>query len=364
MWEECEMRRTNSIWIRASRAVLLLSVIFFAMAIPACRAKDIVSLANLDKGDLYVADKYGNTVMVGNPADFLAVLKKAGRVKDKNIAGSIDLAECSHTLWAGQEKVYYDWDNKTAVVVDSKGNKTAFSVDLASLLLGIPGLPPPITEGPGDDPAISASLADLSKVDVPSAAVFKSDDKAVVMVAAGKRPTGGYTISLENARVGTGGIVELTVRLTAPSGAADDVVTYPYLELSLARSSDVEVTLVSTVDGRDRPERVNLAVVEPNQEIVVFKPDRGSLLTERVQMYGFAKWDLGSFTVTVRDGNSVLGSKDVKVTHSLPAGAPEPTWGAFNFFMDLGRATGPSGTVEFTKGSQILARVPVSFGGK
>ncbi|MGI6663320.1 MAG: Gmad2 immunoglobulin-like domain-containing protein [Bacillota bacterium] len=356
------MRSGTRIW--ASRAALIVSLILLATAMTACRGKDIVSLAKLDKGDLYVADKYGNSVMVGNPRDFLDVLKKAERVKGSGIEGSVDLSRFSHTLWSGQEKVYYDWENKQAVVVDSKDNKTVFSVDLHSLLLAIPGLPPVISEGPGGDPAITSGFTEISKVDTPSAAVFRSGDKAIVMVAAGKRPTGGHTMSLENAKVGIGGVVELTVRLNPPAGPADDAISYPYLELSLAKYVDLEITLVSTVDGRDRPERVNLAVVEPDQEIVVFRPGRGALLTERVQMYGFAKWDVGSFTVTVHDGHSVLGSKTVKVTHSLRAGAPVPTWGAFNFTMDLQPAKSPSGMVEFAKGNNILARVPVSFGGK
>jgi hypothetical protein len=358
------MGKNVSAWTWASKAILLVSLMLLAVALASCRAKDIVSLAKLDKGDLYVGDKYGNSIVVGNPADFLSVLKKAERVRDSAIEESTDRPKHSHTLWSGQEKVYYDWESKRAVVVDSKDKKTVFSVDLRDLLLGIPGLPPPIVEGPGDDPAISSSFAEISKVDIPSAAVFRSGDKAIVMVAAGKRPTGGYTMSLEDARVGAGGVVELTVRLDPPPGKADDVITYPYLELSLAKYVDVEVTLISTVDGRERPERVNLAVVEPDQQIVVFKPDRGSLLTERVHMYGFAKWDVGSFTVTVHDGHSLLGSMAVKVTHSLPAGAPEPLWSAFGFAMDLQRATKPSGTVEFAKGNEILTRIPVSFGGK
>jgi hypothetical protein len=359
-----QVKLTNSIKSWASRAVLLLSVIVLAAAVSACGGKNLVSLAKLDKGDLYVGDKYGNAVMVGNPTEFLNALKEAKKVGDKDVVGSADPAEASHTLWSGQEKVYYDWDNKQAILVDSKGNKTVFSVDLHSLLLGIPGLPPRIAEGPSGDPAISESVGEISKVDTPSAAVFQSGDKSLIMIAAGKRPTGGYTMTLEDAKVGPGGVIQLTVRLTAPSGPADTAISYPYLELSLAKKVDVEVTLISTVNGRDVIEPVNLAVVEPGQQIIVFKPDRGSLLTERVRMYGFAKWDLGSFTVTVEDGHNVLGSINIKVTHSLPAGAPKPSWTAFDFAMDLDRATSPSGTVEFSKGTETLARVPVSFGGK
>lgn len=358
------MKTTNSIRASGSRAVLLLSVILLAAAVSACGAKNIVSLAKLDKGDLYVGDRYGNQVMVGNPVDFVKVLKEAKKVTDANLISSIDLAQASHTLWSGQNKVYYDWENKLMIFVDSKQSKTVFSADLHSLLLAVQGLPPRITEGPGNDPAITGSFADIAKVDTPSAAVFQSGDKALVMVAAGEKPTGGYTMTLENAKIGTGGTVQLTVRLNAPAGAATTVISYPYLELSLAKYADVEVTLITTSGGKDTVERVNLAVVEPDQNIVVFKPDRGSLLTERVRMYGFAKWDLGSFTVTVEDGHNVLGRKDVKVSHSLPPSASTPVWGSFDFHMDLQRATSPSGTVEFTKGSETLARVPVSFGGK
>lgn len=356
-----EFRDSVKSWI--SRGALLLSAIILTAAVSACGGKNIVSLAKLDKGDLYVGDKYGNAVMVPNPDDFLKALKEAKKVTDKNVTESIDLTQSSHTLWSGQEKVYYDWENKYAVFADSKQNKSVFSVDLHSLLLSVQGLPPRIIEGPGNDPAITGSFAEIAKVDTPASAVFRSGDKALVMVAAGKKPTGGYTMTLENAKVGAGGTVQLTVRLKAPTAGADTVISYPYLELSLAKYSDVEVTLVTTSGGKDTMERVSLAVVEPDQDIIVFKPDRGSLLTERVQMYGFAKVSLGSFTVTVEDGHNVLGAKEVRVTNSMPAGAA-PKWARFDFYMDLDRATSPSGTVEFTKGSETLARISVSFGGK
>lgn len=353
--------RTTRKWILG--AALLLSLLLLAGLLTACKGKDIVSLARLDKGDLYVTDKYGNSVMVADAGRFLSVLKKAERIK-AGTGDSVDLTRATHYLWTGQERVYYDWENKQAIVVDAKGNKTVFSVDLRDLLLAIPGLPPVITEGTASNPAIASGFDEISKVDSPSAAVFKTGDGAIVMVAAGKKPSGGYTMSLENAKVGLGGVVELTVRLNPPAGPATAQISYPYLELSLEKYADLEVTLVYTEDGSERYEKVNLAVVEPGQEIVVFKPYRGALLTERVQMYGFARWDLGAFMVTVHDGHSVLGSKEVKVTHSLPAGAPEPTWSAFNFMMDLHQAGSPSGMVEFAKGGNILVRIPVSFGGK
>lgn len=349
-------------WV--SKTLLLATVIALAAAVSACGGKNIVSLANLDKGDLYVGDKYGNAVMIGKAENFLGALKEAKKITDKKVVDSADTAQASHMLWSGKEKVYYDWENKRAVYVDSKKNKTVFAVDLQSALLGVKGLPPRITEGPGNDPAVSKSFSTISKVDTPSAAIVRSGDKALVMVAAGKKPSGGYTMALESAKIGTGGVVQLTVRVKAPAGPASTAVSYPYLELSLAKYSDVEVTIVTASGGKDAVEHVNLAVVEPNQDVIVFKPDRGSLLTERVRMYGFAKVSLGSFVVTVEDGHNILGRKEVKVTHSVPVGGEEPTWVYFDFEMDLERATSPAGIVEFSKGKQNITRVPVSFGGK
>ncbi len=69
------MKNTNSTRTLVYRAVLLFCVILLASAVSACRPKDIVSLAKLDKGDLYVGDEFGNAWFVNDPADILSALK-------------------------------------------------------------------------------------------------------------------------------------------------------------------------------------------------------------------------------------------------------------------------------------------------
>lgn len=342
-------------WNRRIAALLFVAIL--AASLSACRKKDIVALAGLDKGDLYVGDVFGNSAMVGNREDFLAALVAATRVTSGTEA-SLDLSKASHTLWSGAEKIHYNWENKHLIYVDKKGNKTVFAADLHSLLLGIASLPPRIVQGPGADPAISAAIADISRVANPSAALFKTSDGASLLVAGGMRPTAGYQVTLDGAKVGADGTVQVTARLVAPKGPADVVITHPYLELSLAKFVDVEVTLI-TPGSPDLVERLPLAVVLPDQEIIVYKPDRGSLLTERIRVYGFAKRDLGSFTIAIEDGHDVLGRKEVSLT-----GSTEDIWAYFDFEMDLRRATSPSGMVDFSKGGETLARIPVSFGGK
>ena len=110
--------------------------------------------------------------------------------------------------------------------------------------------------------------------------------------------------------------------------------------------------------------QVPVAVVEEGQNIILLRPERGSILTERVKMTGFARVWEASFIVEVEDGHNVLGIKQVTASEGAPG------WGKFEFWMDLEPATSPYGTIIFVTysakdGSRIEElKVPVGFGGK
>jgi hypothetical protein len=346
----------------ARKAMRYSLVLALALVLSGCGAKDLVSLAKLDKGDLKVSDRYGNQVKVANPADFLKAIKEAKKLTDASSLQWANPDQASHIISAGSGNVYYDWENKYLFHVDGS-KKTVYSADLQQLLLGLSDLPPRITVGSGNDPKITGSFADLAKVTLPSAALFKSGDKALLMVAAGERATGGYTMELEKAQMNKDGSLGLTVRLRAPSGTPPAGVSYPYLEISVAKYMNVDVRIVTASSGGDVIERANTAVVPVDGNVILFKPDRGALLTERVRVYGFARLpeDQG-LTILVEDGHYVLGSRDVPLSKRSPA------WSYFDFEMDLKQATNPSGMViaeRRTVGKTVEElQVPVSFGGK
>ena len=104
----------------------------------------------------------------------------------------------------------------------------------------------------------------------------------------------GYTMSLR-----TQGrfwrSVELTVRIDAPSGGADDVITYPYLVFSGTVRRSAQVTLISTVDGREKAERVNLALWNPASRSSSSNRTAVRSSTEESRCTGLPIGDLGSY---------------------------------------------------------------------
>jgi len=346
----------------ARKALWCFLVLILAVRLAGCGSKNLVSLAKLDKGELKVSDRYGNQVKVANPADFVTAIKGAKQLTDSNSLEWAKPEQASHIFSTGSGNVYYDWENKYLFYVDG-GKKTVYSADLQQLLLAIPDLPPRITVGPGNDPKITGSFADLAKVKQPSAALFKSGTKGLLMVAAGEQPSGGYTMSLEKAQINKDGSLALTVRVKSPGGGASTGLSYPYLEISIAKYMGVDVRVVTNSAGRDVEEHASTAVVQPDGNVVLFEPERGDLLTERFQVFGFARLPANqSLTFEVSDAKGVLGSKTVTLSKQAP------DWGYFDVLMDRKQSTQSSGTVVVKRNSagkitQEL-EVPVSFGGK
>jgi hypothetical protein len=338
--------------------LLLIALLLLSIFATGCGAKDLVSLAGLDKADLYVGDRYGNRVKVDNSQEFLAAFKSAKLVKDPKDARSE--VEAEYVFYSGESKVYYDAQGKYLIFID-KGNKNVYSADIDALLAQVSGLPPVVTAGFQDD-EISEWLETMSQVDRPVALLFKRGDQAILAVMAGQRPREGYKMNLENVSCSAG---ELTVdiRLVPPEAGAE-VVSYPVATFTLSKFADVNVRLIEPGTGGDDLIPAPVSVVEEDQNIVLLWPERGSILTERVRMTGFASIFEANFIVEVEDGHNVLGIKQVTASEGAPG------WGRFDFWIDLEPATSPYGTIIFVTysakdGSRVEElMVPVGFGGK
>lgn len=338
--------------------LLLIALLALSIFATGCGAKDLVSLAGLDKADLYVGDRYGNRVKVENPDEFLEAFKSARFVKDPKDARSE--IEAEYVFYSGESKVYYDAKGKYLMFVD-KGKRSVYAANIDALLAQVSGLPPAITPG-FDDEEIAEWLETLSQVDQPAALVFRRGGGAVLAVMAGQRSQDGYKMNLENVSYSMG---ELTVdlRLVPPEGGAQ-TASYPVATFTLSEYADLNVRLVQSGTGGDDLIQVPVAVVEEGQNIILLRPERGSILTERVKMTGFARVWEASFIVEVEDGHNVLGIKQVTASEGAPG------WGKFEFWMDLEPATSPYGTIIFVTysakdGSRIEElKVPVGFGGK
>ncbi|HHW26062.1 MAG TPA: protease complex subunit PrcB family protein [Firmicutes bacterium] len=339
----------------------LLALALLTVLLSACKAKDIVALAGLDKSGLRVGDRFGNKVSVPNAEEFLAAMKEAKVVSKPNPEDVKPETLADYIFTSGEGKVYYDYDGKYLIHVDKNQKKTVYSCDLTSLLEGVPGLPPRISVGLNQDSSISPMLAELSKVKMPSAALFEAPGKSVLMVAAGEKPTGGYVMSLDGVTY-TNGTLIVKVRLTNPANPTDTVLSYPYIELGIYGQPDVEVQLISQGSSGDKVEHVSLGRVAQGQNVIMLHPERGALLTERVRITGFARVPDGTFTIEVQDANYILGKKTVNVTERAP------DWGYFEFDMDLISASSANGLVVIyrTEGGRRVEEliVPVSFGGK
>ncbi len=342
------------------RLSLILVLVLVALWVSACGPKDLVSLARVDGSDLYLADKYGNKVKIPDGVDFLKALKGAKAADKPEGAPSETLAD--YVLISKDQRIYYDVQGKYLIYVDKNQKKTVYTADLADLISGVPGLPPLVKEKAIEDPEVSSWCADLSKVKEPAAILFESQGTSHLLVAAGEKPTAGYTLALEKVSLDPNGVTVLKIRVTAPQGPAADVVSYPILELSVAGNPEIEVQLVSATKSGESVEHVRFARVSKDQKIIALRPERGSLVTEVVQMAGFAWLPVNSFSVSVEDGHYVLGTKTVVLSKA------DSQWRHFEFSMGLQPASSPNGMVTFSwKNSDGTAEevlVPVSFGGK
>lgn len=339
--------------------VVIVALVLSAAFLTACGTKDVVTLARLDKSGLAVSDRFGNKVSISNGEDFLAAMKAAKAVSKAE--GVKSETEADYIFTSGDGKVYYDYEGKFLIFVDKNQKKTVYSCDLSALLEGVPSLPPRVSVGQNQDPGVSPMLLELSKVKGPSAALFEAAGKSVLMVAAGERPTDGYLMSLDGVTYSNGTMV-FKVRLTDPANPSTDGPSYPYMEIGIYGNPNVEVQFISKGSSGDKVEHVSLARVAEGQNVIMLHPERGSLLTERIRVNGFARLPDGKFTIEVEDGHYILGKKTVTVAEIAPV------WGYFEVDMDLMTASSANGMILIyrTEGGQRIEEllVPVSFGGK
>ncbi len=352
------MRLVNLMVREPSKLMVLALLVAF---LSGCSPKDLVALAGIDKSDIWVADRFGNKVKVEDSASLVEAIKNAKSVKDP--ASARKETEAEYVITSKDAKVYYDSRGKYLIYVDKNQKKSVYSADLSALLAGIKGLAPDIHWGHDLSSEVSPWFEELSVVERPAAILVKSGESSVIMVAAGQKRTGGYSMILEQAKVTGTGRLALTVRVKSPGGPADSALTYPYLEIEIPGEIEADISLVTSTDEGDKIEHVGLATVEKGQNIILVWPERGSLLTERVTMYGFARPPLTGFTVEVEDGHNILG----KIVAAVREGAVN--WGYFEFEMDLKPATSPHGMIICVTvaddGSRLEeVMVPVAFGGK
>lgn len=337
----------------------LLAFILIALALPACKSKDLVSLAGIDASDLYLADKYGNKVRISDGVDFLKALEAAKRLDDPDVAKSE--TEADYVFISQDQKVYYETEGKHLIFVDKNQKKTVYSGDLGTLIAKVPGLPPLVKVRPIDGLEGKSWTTELSRAKEPAAMLFQSGTSCGLLVSAGERPSGGYTMDLEKVSLDPSGLTVIKIRLTAPLGPATVGVDHPKLELWVDGNPEIAVQMVAATKDGEKVEHVSLARVVPEQNVIAVRPERGSLVTEVVKMAGFARSTVDSFVVEVEDGHYVLGKKTVRITEN------ESDWRYFEFTMDLQPASSPNGMVIFSRpGGAGLTEllIPVSFGGK
>jgi len=332
-------------------AVLVLLALFAV----SCSGKNLVSLAKLDKGDIIVRDRFGNQVTVPNPDQFRKALKEAKKVADPKDQGGTTRVD--YVIVGDAGMVAYDWEGKYLVYTDSQNKRQVFKGDLTSLISGLAGLPPRIATGKDLDPVLSPGFAELAKTSDPWAAQFTSQGKQILMITAGKVSSAGYSLELEKAELGQDGTLALTVTLIPPTGSAATVISYPYLEVAIEGNREIDVRIVKP--GSSSMQHVALTKVESGQKILPVRPERGSLVLERLTVAGFVKGG-GSVEVAVEDGYNVLGRKTISASG-------QGEWVYFEIGLDIAMPSHPNGKVYFSAtvdGEIVQVEVPIAFSGK
>ncbi|MGE5580090.1 MAG: protease complex subunit PrcB family protein [Bacillota bacterium] len=334
-------------------AVLVLLTLFAV----SCGGKNLVSLAKLDKGDIAVRDRFGNQVTVSNPEAFRKALKEAKKVADPKDQGGTTRAD--YVIVGDSGMVAYDWDGQYLVYTDGQNKRQVFKGDLSSLISDLAGLPPRIVTGKDLDVTLSPAFAELAKTSDPWAAAFSSQGKQLLMITAGKVSSAGFSIELEKAEVGQDGTLALTVRLNSPKGGSATVTSYPYLEVAVEGNQEIDVRMIRLGTSGERVEHVGLTKIESGQKILPVRPERGSLVLERLTVAGFVKGG-GSVDVAVEDGYNVLGRKTVSASG-------EGQWVYFESGLDIALPSNSHGKVYFSAtvdGETAEVEVPIAFSGK
>lgn len=349
----------KAVWLLPVLALVLL------VSLTSCASKDLATLSGASKGGIRVGDRWGNDVAVPDPGGIVSALKSAKAVKDPgNLKPE---SQCDYVITTSGGKIYYDAAGKYLVFVDGKGTRRVFQGDLSGALSSLQTILPPVFTPARPDQELESWLPSLTRTADAVAMVFERAGKHFLVVCGGEVPSAGYSVELEGVAWGTApgwniNRALLKFRLKPPAGSAATVVSYPYQVYSMSANVPVEVEFEVPTGTGEKVVRVPVATVGKN--VILFHPEAGSVLTERVRLTGKARVWEATLTVEIEDGHDVLGKKTITTT----AGAPD--WGDFDLWLDLKTPTNPFGSIIFVTSSPVDGSrveellVPVAFGGK
>lgn len=350
--------------VRKVVPLFLGAVLLVSLAV-GCAPRDLASVSGASRGSIAVGDTWGNSVTLSDPASMVEALRAAKPVKDP---GDVTPESgCEYVITTSGGKIYYDSSRKYLLFVDSRGTRRVYQGDLSAVLGSLRSQLPPVFEPAIPDQELQSWLPSLANTKDAVAMVFDRAGKYYLVVCAGEVPSAGYSLRLAGVAWGTspGWNVNKALvkfRLEPPSGGAAAVISYPYCVYEMSAKVPVEVEFeVPTATG-EKVVRVPVAAVGKN--VILFHPEAGSVLTERVRLTGKARVFEATMSVEIEDGHDVLAKKTVTTT----AGAPE--WGDFDVWVDLKVPTNPFGSIIFVTyspkdGSRVEELlVPVAFGGK
>ncbi len=182
-------------------------------------------------------------------------------------------------------------------------------------------------------------------------------DRTYLLVAWGEKPTGGYTVRVEEVARGRRGEVVL-VRLTAPQpgDVVTEALTHPFDLVRTPRLTRPVTfayaggfTLAQDpaagggAAGKPAPEEQvppGRATVARSQNFIVFTPAPGAVLQSPVTVAGLARVFEGSFVLELEDGHNVLARQTVQTVGA-------PAWGEFRVTLPFSPPTNPAGALLF-----------------
>ncbi len=186
-----------------------------------------------------------------------------------------------------------------------------------------------------------------------------SGGRSYILVAWGEKPTGGYTVRIEDvARGRRGEVVVVKLDAPGPGQSVTQAVTYPFdlvrtprLPRSAVFAYRGDLTLTSPLPApgpqvEEREKRGEGAEGERaegarSENFIVTSPRPGEVIASPVRIAGRARVFEGAFTIEIEDGHNVLARRAVQAS----AGAPD--WGSFDVSVPFERPTSPAGAIIF-----------------
>lgn len=186
------------------------------------------------------------------------------------------------------------------------------------------------------------------------------DGKTWVVVAWGTKPTGGYSVQIEEAERNDFGVTVLSVRLRAPEPGEPVTLalTHPYDLVAMDQTSDA---FAAEFEGAPWLPDEFEGIPNASSRVFIQEPAPGARVGSRVTVKGAAMLFEGAYQVVVEDGHNQLANEIGTAT----AGGPE--WGKIEIELELDEPSSPNGMViimwqDAATGDIIEeVAVPVSF---